>query len=150
MNSSGITRYTGYITTTNYSLTHPTFAISDYCNCPVIMGSISYMCKLIYNLLETVYYALNCHTAVNYIKEKVFRSHSSASAAPSSHDDYESANNREGGRNGTSAVLNPILGGGGSRAGGYQPVKQNESPSQNAESINSTNNKNLDKTIVDV
>ena len=97
--------------------------------------------------METVYYALNCHTAVNYIKTNVLRSHPSTSTAPNSQDDYELPNNAEGGRNST--VLNPILGGGSSRAGGYQPVKQNESPPQ-VTPINSTNNKNLDKTIVDV
>ena len=124
-------RRSGYVTFTNYSFVHPTFSFAEYCNCPVISNSVHYLLKLSYNLLETVFYALQCHTLVKHVKS--FFSGTGRSDVDATN---ESSNESDG------SVMNPILGGGGG-AGRYQPVKLSETPT-------SSESNGVGKTIIDV
>lgn len=115
---------TGYVTFTNYSFVHPTFSFAEYCNCPVISSSFNYLCKLCYNLLETAYYALQCHTLINYVKS-FFNGISSSNAETNNQHEFSSSSENDG------SVLNPMLGGR-QQSGLYQPVKLSETSTHSA------------------
>lgn len=131
---SCLLRQTGYVTFTNYSFVHPTFSFAEYCNCPVISNSVHYLLKLSYNLLETVFYALHCHTLVKQVKS--FFSGSSRSDMDTTNEHEFLSSHESGG-----SVVNPILGGGGSAR--YQPVKLSETPT-------SSESNGVGRTIIDV